>query len=66
MDCVIYQDSLLITEEKPLTDYIQSFWDTLLTKNQLETCVSKIQNVINQFGEYAVQKSTGLFVAKKA
>jgi len=66
VDCLIYPDSLLITEEKPLTDYIQSFWGTLLTKNDIEACASKIKNVINQSGVFAVQKCTGLFVAKKA
>jgi SAM-dependent methyltransferase len=64
-DCVIYPDSLIITQEKPLTDYIQSFWDSLLTKGQLENCASKISSVIKQFGVFAVQKSTGLFIAIK-
>ena len=66
VDCVIYPDSLVITEEKPLTDYIQSFWEPVLSKTQLATCASKIKNEINQFGEFAVQKSTGLIVAYKA
>jgi ubiquinone/menaquinone biosynthesis C-methylase UbiE len=66
VDCLQYPDTLRITEEKPLTDYIQSFWESFLTQDQLETCAREITKIINHQGVFHVQKSTGLFIAKKA
>ncbi len=66
VDCILYPDSLDITEGQPLVDYINSFWDMLINQEQLKTCAVEIERIIKQDGVFHVQKSTGLFVAKNA
>jgi SAM-dependent methyltransferase len=60
-----YEDSLLVTEPKPLLDYIASSSQvrTLLTQKIQDQIVSYISRRILQEGAFAITKSSGLFVA---
>jgi ubiquinone/menaquinone biosynthesis C-methylase UbiE len=66
VDCIIYPDSLEVTEVQPLVDYINSFWDRIIDQNQLITCAAEVERIIKQERVFHIQKSTGLFVAKNA
>lgn len=59
----IYEDSLKVTEVKPLIAYMQSLWGAYLEQTALTSLSNLIQHEIDDQGYFYIQKSTGVFIA---
>lgn len=69
VDLLIYEDSLHITETKPLVDYVLSLEGhtnilNIITENRIEDFNTYVENIISSKGSINISKSSGLFVAK--
>ncbi len=64
-NCYLYDDALRITEADPLVAYTQSMSSFLRLSQRPTTLLPAIQQVIDQEGEFFIEKHSGLFEAIK-
>ena len=67
---VIYEDSLHITEAKPLADYVLSLEGhvnihDILTESRIKDFYRYLEDIISREGSIDIPKAAGMFIAKK-
>jgi len=67
---VIYEDSLHITEAKPLVDYVLSLEGhinihDIMTESRIKDFYSYLEDIILREGSIDISKTSGMFIAKK-
>lgn len=67
---LVYEDSLHITEAKPLVDYVLSLEGhvnihDIMTENRIKDFYEYLNNIILRDGSINVPKANGMFIAKK-
>ncbi|MFL0266871.1 class I SAM-dependent methyltransferase [Candidatus Clostridium radicumherbarum] len=67
---LVYEDSLHITEAKPLADYVLSLEGhinihDIMTENRIKDFYEYLNNIILREGSIDIPKASGMFIAKK-
>ncbi|MFL0245613.1 class I SAM-dependent methyltransferase [Candidatus Clostridium stratigraminis] len=67
---LVYEDSLHVTEAKPLADYVLSLEghvniQDIMTENRIKDFYEYINNIILREGSIDIPKVSGMFIAKK-
>lgn len=67
---VVYEDSLHITEAKPLADYVLSLTghvniNEIMTESRIEDFYRYLEDIISREGSIDIPKASGMFIAKK-
>jgi len=70
VETVVYEDSLHITEAKPLVDYVLSLEghmniQDIMTESRIKDFYRYLEDIILREGSIDIPKSSGMFIAKK-
>jgi ubiquinone/menaquinone biosynthesis C-methylase UbiE len=70
VDKVIYEDSLHLTEAKPLADYVLSLEGhinihEIMTESRIKDFYRYLEDIISREGSIDISKTSGMFIAKK-
>ncbi|WP_346938419.1 class I SAM-dependent methyltransferase [uncultured Clostridium sp.] len=70
VETVVYEDSLHITEAKPLADYVLSLEghvniQDIMTESRIKDFYRYLEDIILREGSIDISKSSGMFIAKK-
>jgi len=70
VETVVYEDSLHITEAKPLVDYVLSLVghvniQDIMTESRIMDFYRYVEDIISREGSIDIPKSSGMFIAKK-
>ena len=67
VDVRVYDDSLIVTESKPLINYINSTIGNVqeILKDKEEVFRNYLDEKIERYGGIKISKSTGIFIANK-
>ncbi|WP_346917246.1 class I SAM-dependent methyltransferase [Clostridium sp.] len=70
VETVVYEDSLHITEAKPLADYVLSLEghvniQDIMTESRIKDFYRYLEDIILREGSIDIPKSSGMFIAKK-
>lgn len=70
VETVVYEDSLHITEAKPLADYVLSLEghvniQDIMTESRIKDFYMYLEDIILREGSIDIPKSSGMFIAKK-
>jgi len=70
VETVVYEDSLHITEAKPLVDYVLSLVghvniQEIMTESRIEDFYRYVEDIISKEGSIDIPKSSGMFIAMK-
>lgn len=70
VETVVYEDSLHITEAKPLVDYVLSLEghvniQDIMTEGRIKDFYRYLEDIILKEGSIDIPKSSGMFIAKK-